>query len=160
MEATQLLRKQHAEVKSLSAKFKAPDDEQRLALFEEIADAFAAHCVIEERLFYPSVYVGPLKERLQEAVEQHLASKRVIADLLDLEPLDEQFDAKMALLAEEIEEHVTEEEEQLFPKVKKTFALEGLNALGEMMEDLFDELQDEEPRYEVPAETGFAARLE
>ena len=161
MEATQLLRKQHAEVKSLFGMFKASDDdEQRLALFEQIADAFAAHCVIEEKLFYPSVYVGPLQEELQEAAEEHLAAKRVIADLLDLEPTDEQFDAKMRLLEEEIEHHVTEEEGSLFPKVKKAFAVEGLNALGERMEDLFDELQGEDPRYEVPAETGAAARLE
>jgi hemerythrin superfamily protein len=161
MEATQLLRKQHAEVKTLFGNFKSADgDEQRLELFEQIADALAAHCVIEEKLFYPSVYVGPLKELLQEAVEEHLAAKRLIADLLDLEPEDEQFDAKMTLLEEEIEHHVRQEEDQLFPKVKKTFALEDLSALGEQMEDLFDELQDTEPRLLVSAETGAAAPLD
>jgi hemerythrin superfamily protein len=161
MEATQLLRKQHAEVKTLFGKFKSAEgDEQRQELFEQIADAFAAHCVIEEKLFYPSVYVGPLKEQLQEAVEEHLAAKRVIADLLDLDPQDAQFDAKMTLLQEEIEHYVKEEEGELFPKVKETFAAEDLKALGEQMEDLFDELQGDEPRLKVPAETGAAAPLD
>jgi hemerythrin-like domain-containing protein len=161
MEATQLLRKQHAEVKDLFGKFKSANgDERRRALFEEIADALAAHCVIEEKLFYPSVYVGPLKEQLQEAVEEHLAAKRVIADLLELESSDPQFAAKMTVLEEEIEHHVKEEEGELFPKVKKTFAKPELDALGEQMEALFDELQDENPREQVPAETGAAARLE
>jgi len=161
MEATQLLRKQHAEVKTLFGSFKAADgDAQRLEIFEQIADALAAHCVVEEKLFYPSVYVGRLKEQLQEAVEEHLAAKRLIADLLDLEPEDAQFDAKMTVLEAEIAHHVEEEEGQLFPQVKRTFALEDLNALGEEMEDLFDALQDEEPRLQVPAETGAAAPLD
>lgn len=161
MEATQLLRKQHAEVKALFGKFKsAKADDQRRELFEQIADALAAHCVIEEKLFYPSVYVGPLQDQLHEAVEEHLAAKRVIADLLDLEPEDEQFDAKMTVLQEEIEHHVKEEEGELFPQVKKSFAAAELDALGEQMEALFGEIKDTEPRNNVPAETGSAAPLE
>jgi hypothetical protein len=76
---------------------------------------------MEEKIFYPSVYVGPLKDALKEAVEEHLGAKRVIADLLAMKPSDEQFDAKMTVLKEEIEHHVKEEEGSLFPKVEKNF---------------------------------------
>jgi hypothetical protein len=47
-----------------------------------------------------------------------------------------------------------------FPKVKKSFAAAELDALGEQMEALFDEIKDTEPRNQVPAETGSAAPLE
>ena len=160
MEATKLLKTQHTEVKELFAKFeRAKGGSQKQTLFDEIADALAAHCAIEEKIFYPSVYVGPLKDDLHEAVEEHLAAKRVIVDLLDMHPDDEQFDAKMTVLKEEIEHHVKEEEGSLFPKVEKSFPSEELSALGDQMKQLFDELQSGEPRKDVPRETDRAAPL-
>lgn len=161
MEATSLLKQQHNEVKGLFRKFeKAEQDSAKLALFEQIANALAAHCTIEEKIFYPSVYVGDLEEQLHEAVEEHLAAKRVIADLLGMSPEDEQFDAKMKVLKEEVEQHVEEEEGELFPRVEKNFEEVELVSMGERMKLVFEELLKSEPRLQVPKETAEAARLE
>jgi hemerythrin-like domain-containing protein len=160
MEATKLLRKQHEEVKRLFAQYEdAGPRSEKNGLFEKIADALAAHSTVEEKLFYPSVYVGPLKSQLEEAVEEHLAAKRIIADLLKMAPEDKQFDAKMAVLKEAIEHHVEEEEGELFPKVEKNFESGELAVMGEQMETMFEELVREEPRRSVPGETGEAAPL-
>ena len=43
-----------------------------------------------------------------------------------MKPTDEQFEAKMAVLKEEIEHHVKEEESELFPGVQKHFGAEEL----------------------------------
>jgi iron-sulfur cluster repair protein YtfE (RIC family) len=154
MDATQLLKKQHAEVKGLFGEFEsATDIAEKQQLFDEIADDLAAHCTIEEKVFYPAIYVGPLKEKLREAVEEHLGAKRLIADLLDLEPEDEQFDAKMKALQEQVEHHVEEEEGTIFPEAKRNFSVDELSAMGEQMAQMFDELQDSEPRKSVPEET-------
>jgi len=160
VDATKLLKEQHDEVKALFQRYQAAkESEQKLECFEEIADAFAAHGEIEEKIFYPAVYVGQLQEKLREAVEEHLAAKRVLADLLDLEPSDEQFDAKMKVLEELIEHHVQEEESELFPAVRKNFAREELEALGEQMETLFEQLQQDDPREAIPGETEQAPPL-
>ena len=160
MEATKLLKKQHDEVKELFKQFEAAEEEsEKQELFEQIADDFAAHGEIEEKIFYPAVYVGPLKEKLQEAVEEHLAAKRVAADLLDMEPSDEQFDAKMTVLKELIEHHVEEEEGELFPLVRQNFAREELEALGDQMEQTFEQLQQDEPREAIRSETDHAPPL-
>ena len=160
MDATKLLKSQHAEVKALFGKFEsARGPSQKQALFDQIADALAGHCTIEEKILYPSVYVGPVKDALKEAVEEHLGAKRAIADLLKMKPTDEQFDAKMAVLKELVEHHVEEEEGDLFPKVEKTFAKEELDAMGDQVKALFDELEKGEPRKNVPAETQAAAPL-
>lgn len=162
MDAIELLKQQHREVEELFEKFeKAGEgkDEVRMELFARIADNLAAHASIEEKLFYPSVYVGPTADKLQEAVEEHLAAKRVIADLLDMEPADEQFRAKMKVLKELVEHHVEEEEKQLFKDVKKLMGKEELAVIGEQMEMMFDELIQTEPRMQVPRETGEAAPL-
>ncbi|HXN40338.1 MAG TPA: hemerythrin domain-containing protein, partial [Myxococcaceae bacterium] len=90
----------------------------------------------------------------------HLAVKRVIADLLQMEPGDENFDAKVKVLQDLIEHHVEEEHEELFPKVKKNFTAEELEALGAEMEEMFLSLRSKEPRKNVPAQTAEAAPLD
>jgi hemerythrin superfamily protein len=160
VEATKLLKQQHDEVKALFKRFEASeDDSERQELFEEIGDDFAAHGEIEEKIFYPAVYVGELKEKLQEAVEEHLVAKRVVADLLEMEPADEQFDPKMKVLKELIEHHVEEEEGELFPLVRQSFAREELETLGEQMEQMFKQLKEDEPREQIPGETDHAPPL-
>jgi hemerythrin superfamily protein len=160
MDALNLLKKQHAEVKTLFGRYDKTDQTAaRQEIFEQVADALAAHSEIEEKIFYPSVYVGALKSRLEEAVEEHLAAKRVIADLLQLKPEDEQFDAKMKVLKEEIEHHVKEEESSLFPRVQKNFARAELEMMGTQMEEMFEELLKKQPRLKVPSQTDHAAPL-
>ncbi|PTL81425.1 hemerythrin domain-containing protein [Vitiosangium sp. GDMCC 1.1324] len=162
MDAIELLKQQHREVEDLFEKFeKAIDggDESLMDLFARIADNLAAHSSIEEKIFYPSVYVGPTADKLQEAVEEHLAMKRIIADLLDMDPSDMQFRAKMKLLQEMVDHHVEEEEGVLFKDVKKMMTKEELAVMGEQLETLFSELIQTEPRMQIPRETGEAAPL-
>ena len=115
MDAITLLKQQHREVEELFEQFEKAcesdqDEDVRMELFTRIADNLAAHCAIEEKIFYPSVYVDDTQDKLREAVEEHLSAKRVIADLLDMSPMDAQFKAKMSVLKEEILHHVEEEE--------------------------------------------------
>lgn len=162
MDAIELLKQQHREVEELFEKFEKAsdgDDQVLMDLFARIADTFAAHAAIEEKIFYPNVYVGPTADKLREAVEEHLAAKRVIADLLDMEPSDTRFRAKMKVLQDLVEHHVQEEERALFKDVKKLMTKEELAIMGEQLEMLFSELIQTEPRMQVPRETGEAAPL-
>lgn len=163
VDAIELLTEQHREVDELFEKFEKASEgkgeEVLMELFARIADNLAAHATIEEKLFYPSVYVGPTADKLQEAVEEHLAVKRVIADLLDLEPSDAQFKAKMQVLKELVQHHVEEEEKDLFKKVKKMMTKDELALMGEQLETMFSELIQTEPRMQVPRETDEAAPL-
>ena len=164
MDAIALLRKQHDDVEALFKKFeKSEEDDEKQGIFEAIADNLAAHATIEEKVFYPVAYRDgeeDLEDMLREAFEEHLAAKRVIADLLDMKAGDENFDAKMKVLHEQIEHHIEEEEHELFPKAKKEIAVDELEAMGVEMEEMFDALIDTDPRMEVPSETEEAAPLE
>jgi hemerythrin superfamily protein len=163
IDAIELLTQQHGEVDELFKKFEkaieGKDDQVLMELFTRIADNLAAHAMIEEKLFYPSVYVGPTADKLQEAVEEHLSVKRVMADLLEMDPMDTQFKAKMKVLQELVEHHVEEEEKLLFKDVKKLMTKEELAVIGEQMEAMFAELIQTEPRMQVPRETDEAAPL-
>ena len=162
--AIKLLEQQHREVEQLFKQFEALEDDDsdgRSRIFIQLADALAAHATIEEKIFYPSVFATQTEEVLREAVEEHLGVKRVIADLLDMEADDEQFDAKVSTLRDLVEHHVGEEETVAFPKVLKLFEAESLEVLGVEMENLLAELMAEgDPRNEIPNELSEAAPLQ
>jgi hemerythrin superfamily protein len=161
MDAIELLETQHKEVKGLFKKIEKAEEEQKQDLFEQLADALAVHAAIEEKHFYPATMNARTEELLQEAVEEHLSVKRLIADLMEMSSGDPQFDAKITVLQEQIEHHVEEEENELFPKVRKMLKKEELEDLGIVMEDMAEDLKGAgAPRQSVPSETEHAAPLE
>jgi len=110
MNALDLLTEQHEEVDSLIQRIEASEGDAKEVLFQELADKVAAHAKIEEKIFYPAVMAKQTEEMLLESVEEHLAVKRVLADLIELDPNDDQFDAKLAVMKHQLEHHAHEEE--------------------------------------------------
>ena len=161
MDAIELLKAQHDEVEALFARIERDsiEDDEKEELFQELADNLAAHATIEEKLFYPAAYASKTEDMLREAVEEHLAIKRVIADLLTMTPDDENFDAKIKVLKEQVEHHVEEEESELLPACKKELGSEKLEALGASMKALFDEEMAKGPSESVLDQTSEAAPL-
>jgi hemerythrin superfamily protein len=137
MKATELLKKQHREVKAMFKKMKKTNDARgRRSLMEQIGQALAMHTRIEEEIFYPAVRGLETKkadEMVAEALEEHHVVKLVLKELPQVDPQDERFEAKMTVLSELVEHHADEEEEEMFPVAEKLGADE-LRALGERME--------------------------
>ncbi|MFL5303616.1 MAG: hemerythrin domain-containing protein [Polyangia bacterium] len=161
MDAIKMLKKQHREVEALFKELqKAKSAGPRRKMFEKVADALAVHATIEERHFYPAAKKKQTQSMLLEAAEEHLAVKRVIADLLEMDASDPVFMAKVTVLKEEVQHHVEEEEGELFPKVQKMMDDDELEALAASMQETAEELQTEgEPRMSVPSETSEAAHI-
>src|SRR5262245_33492104 len=131
MNAIKMLEEQHREVEKLFEQLDGmPAGTSQRKAFEELADTIAIHAAIEERHFYPSVNQRNTEGTLLEAVEEHLAIKRVLADLLQLDESDETFPAKLEVLEDEIAHHIEKEEEELFPKVAKLFDADILEEIG------------------------------
>jgi hemerythrin superfamily protein len=161
MNAVKMLKQQHREVEKLFEELEAGKSAgAKRKTFNELADALAVHATIEERHFYPGVKQKQTEDILLESVEEHLEIKRAIADLLQLEPDEDTFEAKVKVLQEDIEHHVEEEETELFPKVEKLFEVEELDAIGAAMEETAQELKSEgNPRDAIPGETDAAAPI-
>lgn len=160
--ALELLTDQHFEVDHLIEEIEDCDDpEEKEMLFAELADKVAAHAMIEEKMFYPSVMIDQTHEQLIEATEEHLAVKRLLADMMALDVEDEHFDAKLTVLKENLRHHAHDEEEgELFPKVRRMYSEDELAALGNEMLAMYEMLIEQEPRRQVPAETAEAAELQ
>jgi len=155
----ELLAAQHKEVDELIAKLEHGSGPRR-ALLMQLADKLAAHATVEEKLFYPAVMARETEDQLHEAVEEHLALKRLLADMVDMRLDDDSFHAKLSVLKEQVTHHAHEEEEQkLFPKVKSLLTADERAALGNEVLVMFEELMQGHPAQNVPAETAEAAKL-
>ena len=159
--ALELLRSQHDEVEQLIEDLEDCDDPgEKATLFQQLADKLAAHSAIEEKIFYPSVMTQETREQLIEATEEHLAVKRLLADMMELDCSDEHFDAKLTVLKENVRHHAhDEEEDKLFPEIEAMMDEDDLAALGNEMLAMFELLIEGAPRQNVPAETKHAAEL-
>ncbi|MFL5263563.1 MAG: hemerythrin domain-containing protein [Anaeromyxobacteraceae bacterium] len=161
MDAIRVLLRQHRAVEKLFDKFEeAKGTAARRKLCEQISDALAVHATIEEKIFYPATKDARTEELLLEATEEHLGAKRVIADLLATDADDERFAARVKVLKDLVQHHVSEEERDLFPKVKKLLDTHELDELGDQLEDMTEELQAAgEPRMNIPGETDQPASI-
>lgn len=155
----ELLTSQHEEVDMLLEKLEKGEGNRRV-LFMELADKLAAHATVEEKVFYPAVMAKQTNELLHESVEEHLAIKRVLADLIEMRLDDDTFKAKLSVLKEQVSHHAHKEEEaKLFPKVRAMFSSDERAALGNEVLVMFEELMESSPSKNVPAETTVAAEL-
>jgi hypothetical protein len=153
MDAVELLSSQHREVEKLFEEIEnAENAEDKEALFEDLADKLAIHARIEEEFFYPAMHEKKTEDMVLEAFVEHTSVKRLLADLMETDPSEPAFDAQIKVLKEQIEHHVEEEEGQLFPASKKVLNKEELSAIAQEMLALQTELEDSEPRNEIPEE--------
>ena len=141
MKATDLLKKQHKEVKALFKKVEGTENaRQRRQLLDEISQSLEGHTLIEEEIFYPAVRgldTEKAEEMVLEAYEEHHVVKLVLAELPRVNPEDERFEAKMTVLSELVEHHADEEEKEMFKTAQKLGKAE-LESLGAQMEERFE----------------------
>ncbi len=153
IDAIEMLSAQHREVEKLFKEIEgAEDPKDKAALFEDLADKLAVHARIEEEFFYPAVQDKKTEDMVLEAFVEHTSVKRLLADLLEADPSEPTFDAQVKVLKEQVEHHVEEEEGSLFPASRKVLDKEELAAIAQEMMALQTELEDSEPRNDIPEE--------
>jgi hemerythrin superfamily protein len=132
-DAIALLRADHKTVKELFEQFeKTRKDERKEALAEQICKELSVHAQIEEEIFYPATREVIKEEDLvDEATVEHQSAKDLIAQIREGSASDDLWEAKVKVLGEYIDHHVKEEQNEMFPMVKKTKL--DLKALGEQL---------------------------
>ncbi len=121
---TQLL-SAHLRVARLFAQFnKLKDDgadEDKARVVATICRELSVHAQIEEEIFYPAVRkVIEDDDLMDEAWVEQAGAKELIAQLREANPDDDLYDAKVTVLAEQIDHHVQEEEKDMFPQARRS----------------------------------------
>lgn len=68
-----------------------------------------------------------------EAYEEHYEVKIMLKELDKLALDDERWKARLTVIKENIEHHIKEEENDLFPKIKKLIPAENLEEMAEQL---------------------------
>ncbi|GAC1540092.1 MAG: hypothetical protein NVS3B10_04770 [Polyangiales bacterium] len=138
MNAITLLKQDHKTVEALFKQFETgkKTGAQKKKIVEQIIRELSVHAAIEEQVFYPAVRkaVKKAEDDVLEALEEHHIVKWTLSELSKMTPSDERYDAKVTVLTEAVRHHVKEEEQELFPEVRKKMDAKMLNALGAVME--------------------------
>jgi hemerythrin-like domain-containing protein len=142
-DAVAMLTAEHREVKQLFDQFEQLSDRAKATkkkLADQICNALILHTTIEEEIFYPALRAASKEagDKLDEAIVEHASAKDLIAQIQEIDPEDELYDAKVKVLSEQVEHHVQEEEKEMFPMAKKSGL--DLAALGQEMASRKDEL--------------------
>jgi len=136
--AITMLTQDHAEVRKMFKQFEKMkedgDSAEKAELVEKICSALKLHTQVEEEVFYPAARQA-IEEHdlLDEAEVEHASAKELIAQIEEMQPGEELYDAKVTVLGEYVEHHVKEEEKEMFPKARK--ARMDLEELGERIKE-------------------------
>ncbi len=149
--AFDLLMEDHKQVRELFARFKklkaqANSQEEKVQVVAEVCKKLLVHATVEEEIFYPAVRAAIADmDLMDEALVEHAGAKDLIEQLLQMEPNQALYDAKVTVLSESIEHHVKEEEGEMFPQAKKAKGLPASLA-EQMLQRQQELLAADEPR--------------
>ena len=124
-DAIAMLTADHKKVKALFKEFEKLKEndgsaDKKAAIVERVCDALKVHAEIEEEIFYPAVREAIEDGALMdEALVEHAGAKDLVAQLEEMDPDDDLYDAKVTVLGEQIDHHVKEEEDDMFVRAKK-----------------------------------------
>lgn len=150
MNAIELLKNDHDKVEELFEKVKATENtSEHRELYKKIREELETHTHIEETIFYPAIKENEeLEDMVLEALEEHMQAKHLLKKLADTKD-DQKFDAELKVLMEDVEHHVKEEEDEMFPEVEDVLDSDELKALG-------DEMQAEKQNFKKSYTAGAA----
>ena len=139
-DAMTLLRADHKKVADLFEQFeKSRSPAKKKQLVAQICLELTAHAQVEEEIFYPEVQAALRdKELVPEAKVEHQSIKDLIASVEGVDPYGEDYDAKVKVMSEWVKHHVKEEQNEMFPKAKKSKL--DLVELGERIQQRKQEL--------------------
>ena len=140
MDALSLLTADHNRVRGLFARFQTAEEEKDTATMMDLAAKIIVelevHTTIEEEIFYPEIKGAneEIKDVVDEGVEEHHVAKTLIEEVKGLTPEDDAWAAKMKVLIESVEHHAEEEEQEMFPEVRKALDKASLEDMGVRLE--------------------------
>jgi hemerythrin superfamily protein len=139
MDVLELLTADHNRVRGLFNRFKAAEgenDAQAARLAAMIFEELQVHTKIEEEIFYPAI--TKLNDEIHDMVTEGLEEHHVVDTLMDeakaMDPSNEEWAAKIKVLIENVEHHAEEEEQEMFPLVRKAMDDNARTELGRQLE--------------------------
>ena len=126
-----ILKRDHREVAAMLRTLEdSKPGTRRRSTVDKLVASLELHMEIEERDIYPVVERAVGKEEAEEAGVEHRLAREGLRQIQEL--VDEPgFGAAVAMLTAGIRHHVKEEEQEVFPELKRNIDRDELSRLGD-----------------------------
>lgn len=102
--------------------------------FFAFRDEFIHHVNVEEAILYPNLLTMPeFESYVRRAWEEHSICMQLVQELDDVTIGSQAWNAKFSILKKLVLEHLKEEEDELFPRIKELSSEEFLQEVGDQM---------------------------
>jgi iron-sulfur cluster repair protein YtfE (RIC family) len=141
MDATMLLTSDHNEVRGLFRQAmqaeQAGDTARMTELVRTITQELEIHTQIEEEVFYPPARRegGKIAELIEEGIQEHNEADDLIQRIRGMSPGDARFSSTLQELHDAVEHHASEEENELFPKLREHWDTSQRERLGTALQE-------------------------
>lgn len=140
-DALDMLMEDHRQVDQLYAELQAAgaagrtDDQKQIA--EQIIAELSVHATVEEQVLYPAAReaVADGGSLVDESLHEHQEMKEILAELDGAAPDDPGFSENFEKLMSEVQHHVEEEENELFPQLRAALGEPRLREMGQELAD-------------------------
>ena len=126
VDAIAMLKVDHRLVHDLFAQYASiGDDSTKQMIAGQVFTALEVHAQLEENVFYPAYETMTGKNGTQLVADSRLAHEHVKELLIELQGIDldeEEFEAKFQELMHTVEQHVAQEEDEMFPEAEQILA--------------------------------------
>lgn len=140
MNAVDLLLADHSRFRGQMKRFEeaeeAADEAEMSAIADELFTDLDVHARVEEAEFYEPLRAADeeLGDKLDEGEQEHHVIDLLIAECRAMERADEEWVAKVGVLMENVEHHLREEEDDMFPKARRVFSADRLREMGDALD--------------------------
>jgi len=137
-DAIVVLKTDHQQIRKLFSDFKGAGPNATTTkgkIATRIIEELTVHTFLENEVMYPEVrkLMPELEDEILESYEEHHVADVLCMELYAMAPDAERFDAKVAVLMENVTHHMDEEEQDWFPKVRKGLSRTTLQDIGARM---------------------------
>lgn len=144
MNAIELLKDDHQMALSLVGELEAADEQTGTnpvytETFNKLHQALKLHTRMEEEIFYPALESLPeTQDIVAEAYQEHEKVDQLLLQLSSQAPNEEDFQENLAELRSDLEHHIEEEENEMFPQAEQLLGQQQLEEMGRQMQMLKD----------------------
>ncbi len=137
MDGIEALEKDHDRIRSLFSELEGTADPQELQdSFEKLGNILTIHAEAEERVLYPEARnCEGTTELIDKGHQEHDKGDQMVLSIKSVSPNESEFQEKVRELQEFMLNHLDEEENELFPKVRQCMSDRKLENLGTQLQE-------------------------
>lgn len=136
-----LIRMDHTKANTLFAEIQNTDDPHKAQeYFGQLYKDLTAHAEAEEQVVYPAM--RSYYDNTQELYDEQAEMKRMLDEIKSTSPSAPEFKDKVRQLAKVVQDHVSEEENDMFPKIRDNFSDDQQEQMATEFKSAKSQIQD------------------